>query len=185
MADVFGRLTGEAGVSTATLGAGATNLTTGIADACLHRAPLLAIAGQGSTHRLHKASHQIIDLAVLFTRVTRYSARINEAKAFAGIVADSPAHARAHKPGPSIIELPTNIAGAAADGHEPIRQPPAALPVAPQTSIAATCMAIGKAGEPRVLFGNGVVRAGAASQVEAQGSLARRTSTRKVPCSVR
>ncbi len=57
MADVYGRLTGEAGVCLATLGPGATNLVTGVADANMDRAPVVAIAGQGATTRLHKESH--------------------------------------------------------------------------------------------------------------------------------
>ena len=61
MADVYGRLTGKAGVCLATLGPGATNLITGVADANMDRAPVVAIAGQGSTARLHKESHQILD----------------------------------------------------------------------------------------------------------------------------
>ena len=48
MADVYGRLTGKAGVCLATLGPGATNLITGVADANMDRAPMVAIAGQGS-----------------------------------------------------------------------------------------------------------------------------------------
>lgn len=56
-----GRLTGRPGVCLATLGPGATNLITGVADANMDRAPLVAIAGQGSTHRMHKESHQILD----------------------------------------------------------------------------------------------------------------------------
>jgi len=43
MADVYGRLAGRAGVCIATLGPGATNLVTGVADAYLDRAPLVAI----------------------------------------------------------------------------------------------------------------------------------------------
>ena len=58
MADVFGRLTGRSGVCLATLGPGATNLVTGIADANMDRAPLVGIIGQASTNRLHKESHQ-------------------------------------------------------------------------------------------------------------------------------
>lgn len=81
MADVYGRLTGEPGVCTATLGPGAANLITGVADAFLDRAPLVAIAGQGATHRLHKESHQIIDLAGLFSSITKCSKRIDEAVA--------------------------------------------------------------------------------------------------------
>src|SRR5688572_20400212 len=60
MADVWGRLTGQAGVCMSTLGPGATNLITGYADANMDRAPIVAIAGQGSTARLHKESHQIL-----------------------------------------------------------------------------------------------------------------------------
>src|SRR2546430_9583963 len=56
MADVWGRLTGQAGVCLATLGPGATNLATGLADANLDRAPVVAITGQLARHLLHKES---------------------------------------------------------------------------------------------------------------------------------
>ena len=58
MAHAYGRLTGKAGVCLATLGPGATNLVTGLADANMDRAPVVAIIGQGSTRRLHKESHR-------------------------------------------------------------------------------------------------------------------------------
>ena len=76
MADVYGRLTGKAGVCLATLGPGATNLITGVADANMDRAPLVAIAGQGSTARLHKESHQILDLVSMFKPITKYSTQV-------------------------------------------------------------------------------------------------------------
>jgi len=65
MADVQGRLTGKASVCLATLGPGATNLLTGVADANMDRAPLVAITGQVSTERFHKESHQYLDLISL------------------------------------------------------------------------------------------------------------------------
>jgi len=49
MADVYGRLTGRAGVCVATLGPGATNLITGFADANMDRAPMLVLTGSYST----------------------------------------------------------------------------------------------------------------------------------------
>ncbi|MFQ5765145.1 MAG: thiamine pyrophosphate-binding protein, partial [Rhodospirillales bacterium] len=61
MADTYGRLTGKPGVCLATLGPGATNLVTGIADANMDRSPVVAIIGQASTARLHKESHQNMD----------------------------------------------------------------------------------------------------------------------------
>ncbi len=62
MADTYGRLTGNAGVCLGTLGPGALNLTTPVADAYLDRAPLVALTGQGDLERMHKESHQYIDL---------------------------------------------------------------------------------------------------------------------------
>ena len=63
IADVYGRLTGHAGVCLGTLGPGALNLVTAVADAYLDRAPLVALTGQGDLERMHKESHQYIDLA--------------------------------------------------------------------------------------------------------------------------
>ena len=62
MADAYGRLTGRAGVCLGTLGPGATNLVTAVADAFLDRAPLVALTGQSDLERMHKESHQYIDL---------------------------------------------------------------------------------------------------------------------------
>ena len=80
MADVYGRLTGRAGVCMSTLGPGATNLITGVADANMDRAPVVAIAGQGATTRLHKESHQILDLVSMFEPITKYSTQILRAR---------------------------------------------------------------------------------------------------------
>src|SRR6201998_3673551 len=57
MADAYGRLTGHAGVCLGTLGPGATNLVTGIADAFLDRAPVVALTGQTDLSEMHKESH--------------------------------------------------------------------------------------------------------------------------------
>ena len=76
MADVYGRLTGRAGVCLATLGPGATNLVTGVADANMDRAPMVAIAGQAATTQMHKESHQTLDLLNLFEPITKYRSRI-------------------------------------------------------------------------------------------------------------
>ena len=73
MADVYGRLSGKAGVCLSTLGPGATNLITGVADANLDHAPLVAISGQVSTERKHAQSHQYIDLQALFKPITKWN----------------------------------------------------------------------------------------------------------------
>src|SRR6202000_3567252 len=66
MADMYGRLTGRAGVCLGTLGPGAMNLVTAVGDAFLDRAPLVALTGQADVERMHKESHQDIDLVEIF-----------------------------------------------------------------------------------------------------------------------
>ena len=73
MADVYGRLTGKAGVCLSTLGPGATNLMTGVADANLDRAPLVALTGQVGLDRMHKESHQFVDVVSLFRPITKWN----------------------------------------------------------------------------------------------------------------
>ena len=77
MADMYGRLTQRAGVCLGTLGPGATNLITGVADAFLDRSPLVALTGQGDLERMHKESHQYIDVVSMFKPVTKWNARLN------------------------------------------------------------------------------------------------------------
>ena len=81
MANVYGRLSTYPGVCLATLGPGATNLVTGIADAQLDRAPLVAITGQAARGSAFKESHQSIDVVGLLRPVTKWNARIEEPNA--------------------------------------------------------------------------------------------------------
>src|SRR5262249_33598263 len=75
MADAYGRLTGRPGVCLSTLGPGATNLATGVADANLDRAPLVAITGQAGRDRIHKESHQRVDIVEAFRPLTQGNTR--------------------------------------------------------------------------------------------------------------
>src|SRR5918911_1038864 len=76
MADMYGRLTGRAGVCLGTLGPGAMNLVTAIGDAFLDRAPVVALTGQADLERMHKESHQFIDLVEVFRPITKWNARL-------------------------------------------------------------------------------------------------------------
>src|SRR5690625_3038561 len=73
MADIYGRLTGRAGVCTATLGPGAINLLLGTADAQTDSSPLVAITAQVGLNRIYKESHQIVDLVAMFRPVTKWA----------------------------------------------------------------------------------------------------------------
>jgi acetolactate synthase-1/2/3 large subunit len=108
MADVYGRLTGKAGVCLATLGPGATNLITGFADANMDRAPIIAIAGQGATTRMHKESHQVLDLVNLFEPISKLSTEIREPEIIPELVRKAFKDAEAEKPGGAFISFPEN-----------------------------------------------------------------------------
>src|SRR5690242_1829487 len=106
MADVYGRLSGHAGVCFATLGPGATNLLTGVADAYLDHAPLVAITGQESLNRRHKESHQSIDAVAMFKPVTKWNASIPQADVIPEAVRKAFKIAQTEKPGATHLELP-------------------------------------------------------------------------------
>ena len=61
-------------------------LVTGVADANMDRAPVVAIAGQGATTRMHKESHQILDLVNLFEPITKYSTEVRAAEIILEVV---------------------------------------------------------------------------------------------------
>jgi len=161
MADVYGRLTGRAGVCMSTLGPGATNLITGVADANMDRAPIVAIAGQGATTRLHKESHQILDLVNLFAPITKYSTQIREAEIVPEIVRKAFKVAQTEKPGGAFIDFPENIAEMKFTG-KPIEVQKAYTSDTPDAKIEQAAKIISEAKYPVILAGNGVVRQGAA-----------------------
>ena len=158
MADVYGRLTGNAGVCLSTLGPGATNLVTGFADANMDRAPIVGIAGQGATTRMHKESHQVLDLVKLFEPISKYSVQIREPEIVAEIVRKAFKAAEAEKPGGSFIEFPENIAAMEADDKQPLKVQSARAPVPPPDKVTQAARLISAARYPLVMAGNGVVR---------------------------
>ena len=161
MADVYGRLTGRAGVCMSTLGPGATNLITGVADANMDRAPVVAIAGQGATTRLHKESHQILDLVTMFHPITKYSTQILEPGIVPEIVRKAFKVAQTEKPGATFVDFPENVAQMQVD-KRPIRVQRAYTSEAPQRKVDQAARLITAAKTPVILAGNGVIRQGAA-----------------------
>ena len=164
MADVYGRLTGRAGVCLSTLGPGATNLITGVADANMDHAPLVAIAGQAATYRLHKESHQVLDLEQMFQPVTKYSSRLLTPNTIPEVVRKAFKLAQTEKTGASFIELPENVAELAVDDHPlPVKNP--LLPEPATSQVERAAQAISEARAPLILAGNGVIRAKAWQQL--------------------
>ena len=162
MADVYGRLTGRPGVCLGTLGPGATNLITGFADANMDNAPIVGIAGQGATTRMHKESHQILDLVNLFKPISKYSIGLRAAEVIPEVVRKAFRTAVSEKPGGCFIDFPENIAKV--EVSDDLRPLPISKPDIVQASEAAVARAarlIAQAKFPIVLAGNGVIRAAA------------------------
>lgn len=164
MADVYGRVTGRPGVCLATLGPGATNLVTGVADANMDHAPLVAIAGQASTSRLHKESHQVLDLQGLFRPITKYTSQLLEPGIIPEVVRKAFKLAQTEKTGACFIDFPENIAALGIDAR-PLRVQQPTPPEPSQDRVRAAADTISRAQNPLILAGNGVVRAQACRQL--------------------
>jgi len=157
MADVAGRLTSYPGVCLATLGPGATNLLTGVADATLDGAPLVALTGQAGLERIHKRSHQYVDVIGMFAPVVKWGARIELPEGAPEVIRTAFRTARLERPGATHVELPEDVAEQDADGRPmPVRRTRYAA--AQDDAIQAAADAINDAARPILIVGNGVIR---------------------------
>jgi len=163
MADVYGRLTGKAGVCLATLGPGATNLITGVADAYLDRSPLVAISGQTRRELLHKESHQHIDIVQTFEQISKWNVAVGLARTIPEVVRKAFKVSQTEKPGPCHIELPEDVAAEETEGA-PLPVKGFKLPHTDHNVCAKAAEIINRAKRPILLAGNGVIR-GQASHV--------------------
>ncbi|MEZ5357980.1 MAG: acetolactate synthase large subunit [Candidatus Zixiibacteriota bacterium] len=167
MADVWGRLTGKPGVCLATIGPGATNLVTPIGDAYLDRSPLVAITGQASTDRMHKESHQFIDIVSMFQPITKWNTQINQPDIIAESVRKAFKLAEAEKPGSTHLELPENIAEMdVKDNCVPLTTRKVRRPAADYKAIDQAVEMIKAAKKPLILCGNGAIRKRASKQLK-------------------
>jgi acetolactate synthase I/II/III large subunit len=167
MADVYGRLTGRVGVCLATLGPGATNLTTGIASANMDRSRVLAITGQIDSNMLHKESHQNMDVITMFKPITKWNQSIRNGDNIPEIVRRAFKIAKEEKAGATHIELPQDVA----------KQQSRIKPIEKQEEdvllrshpnrhlIVKAVRLILQAEKPLVLVGNGCIRGNASFHV--------------------
>ncbi|MQA75918.1 MAG: acetolactate synthase large subunit [Solirubrobacterales bacterium] len=165
IADVYGRLTGRAGVCLGTLGPGATNLVTAVADAYLDRAPLVALTGQADLERQHKESHQYIDVVSLMRPITKWNARLSDPAITAEVVRKAFKVAESEKPGATHLELPEDVMAAEVPEdaqREPLTRTPVPVVEPPARLLLDAAALINSAARPIVLAGNGVARARAA-----------------------
>src|SRR6185295_3178381 len=159
MADVYGRLTGRAGVCLSTLGPGATNLLTGVADAHLDHAPLVALTGQASQDRIFRESHQYIDTLAMFKPVTKWNTLVSLASVIPEVVRKAFKVAQTEKPGATHLELPEDVVGAQVeDAASPLHVQAPLLPEPLHGQVARAVDILASARRPVILAGNGVIR---------------------------
>ena len=164
MADVYGRLTGKPGVCLSTLGPGATNLVTGIANANMDRSRVVAITAQAQTNALHKESHQNMDVMTMFKPITKWSWSFRTSDSIPEITRKAFKIASEEKPGATHIEIPVDI----------MKQTSKRQPIPKQTLYRfspnsklirdATKMIL-DAKSPLILIGNGCIREDAVEAV--------------------
>ena len=164
MAEVWGRLTGEPGVCLGTLGPGASNLVTGVADGNMDRAPLVVITGQADTKRQHKESHQHMDVVGMFRPVTKWGHAILHPDNVPEIVRKAFKIAATEKPGACHIELAEDIAALQATTRA-IAPKPSRRPVPADKVVNQAFEAIRSARRPIILAGNGTIRRRASKQL--------------------
>jgi acetolactate synthase-1/2/3 large subunit len=161
MAEIYGRLTGRAGVCSATLGPGAINLLLGVADATTNSTPVVAISAQVGLNRIYKESHQSVDLVSMFAPVTKWADTVLSAGAVPEMVRKAFKLAQTERPGAVYLAVPEDIE------KEPVGDlVPLALnvPRADEPSpsqIARAAAVLEGAARPIVLAGHGAARAGA------------------------
>ncbi len=162
MADVYGRLTQKVGVCLSTLGPGATNLTTGVANANMDRSPLLAITGQTTTDVLHKESHQNMDVVTMFKPITKWSWSIRNPDSIPEIIRRAFKISLAEKSGAVHLVLPQDMAKRHSE-IKPIKTQELSRSRPNDELVKKGAKLILEAKRPLILVGNGVIR-GSASQ---------------------
>jgi acetolactate synthase I/II/III large subunit len=161
MAEVFGRLTGRAGVCSATLGPGAINLLLGTADATTNSTPLIALSAQVGMNRSFKESHQGVDLVSMFAPVVKWSALVATPEAVPEMIRKAFKLAQTERPGAVYLAIPEDVEKSSTpNGARPLQVnvPRPDEPSPGQIERAAALLR--EARRPVVLAGHGAARAG-------------------------
>ena len=166
MAEVYGRLTGRAGVCSATLGPGAINLLLGVADATTNSTPVIALSAQVGMGRSYKESHQSVDLVSMFAPATKWSALVATPAAVPEMIRKAFKLAQTERPGAVYLAVPEDVEEAAAPADSkplPVNMPRPDDPSALQLERAVEILS--SARNPILLAGHGAARGGAAEAV--------------------
>ncbi len=161
MAQVYGQIRGVPGVCVSTVGPGAANLVTGVANAFLDRAPLLAFSAQIPGASFPIMSHQRLNLDRLFSPITKRSLTLGSGDS-SEAVASSAALAMAPRPGPVHLALPSDVASQPCALRPKVQEPEAA-PAEGEEGLSMIAARINASERPLILIGLGAAPAASAA----------------------
>ncbi|HEX9466614.1 MAG TPA: thiamine pyrophosphate-binding protein [Alphaproteobacteria bacterium] len=156
-ADVTGRLTGRPGLCIATHGPGATNLTTGVGSAYLDRSPLIAVTCNIPTAQLGRRVQMHIDHHAVFAPITKASLKLRPGR-IAETVAEAVHLALSEPMGPVHLDLPEDVALAAAEEPPADIPPPTPVPAPSAAALGEAARLIAAAKRPVAVIGASAMR---------------------------
>jgi len=168
-ADGYARVAGKVGVCIATSGPGATNLVTGIANACLDSVSIVAITGQVARPFIGKDAFQEIDITGITLPITKYNHLVRDAGSLAKAIKEAFYLARTGRPGPVLIDVPRDVQIEQAEFHYPSRLDlPGYKPTLKghPAQIKKAAKLINDAQQPLIIAGRGVIISGAYSELK-------------------
>ncbi|MBI2980497.1 MAG: biosynthetic-type acetolactate synthase large subunit [Chloroflexi bacterium] len=168
-ADGYARATGKVGVCFATSGPGATNLVTGIANAYLDSAPMVAITGQVARPFIGKDAFQEVDITGITLPITKHNYLVLEASSLAKTVKEAFYLARTGRPGPILIDVPRDVFIEEAEFHYPSKiDLPSYKPTLEghPAQIKKAVKLIDEAQRPVIIAGRGVSISGAYTELK-------------------
>jgi acetolactate synthase-1/2/3 large subunit len=156
----YARSSGRVGVCVATSGPGATNLVTALLDAYMDSVPVVAITGQVRTDLMGTDGFQEADVCAITQAITKRNFLVDDPAEIASTIAAAFALARSGRPGPVLVDIPTDILKAQL-GDDPAEVPtapprPHAVPRASDEAIRAAVARIRSARRPVAIIGGGV-----------------------------
>src|ERR1700734_431816 len=163
-AEGFARVTGKVGVAIATSGPGATNLITGIADAKMDSVPLVCITGQVRSALIGTHAFQEPDVFGVTLSLTKWSRLVKTLAEIPEVIAEGFYWARSGRPGPVVIDIPTDMLKAKKEFSGPVKFTPKvrAADVTAEGGFSDSILALlRKAERPVALVGAGAKLSGA------------------------
>lgn len=164
MAGTVGRLTGRPGVCLSTLGPGATNLVSGVADAYLSNLPMIALVSQAGEARRNPPQKQVLDLVAMFRPLAKKVLDVNNPQELPATVRRAFALAGRERTGPVVLQLPEDIMKRESPGEALDPVPPRRMRSVP-TSITQIRRLLERSEKPLAIIGHGVLRENAVVEV--------------------